>query len=60
LSIYQRMLPAFSEERDCFRPQDKHKDALTDHHNCVVDRIEMFQKILDDETASRAEPAGSA
>jgi len=45
----------FSEERDCFRPQDKHKDALTDHHNCVVDRIEMFQKILSDEKASRAD-----
>jgi hypothetical protein len=45
----------FSEERDCFRPQDKHKDALTDHHNCVVDRIEMFQRILDDEKASRAD-----
>jgi nuclease S1 len=47
--------PGFSEERDCFRPQDKHKDALTDHHNCVVDRIEMFQKILGDEKASRAD-----
>ena len=45
----------FSEERDCFRPQDKHKDALTDHHNCVVDRIEMFQKMLGDEKASRAD-----
>ena len=45
----------FSEERDCFRPQDKHKDALTDHHNCAVDRIEMFQKILGDEKASRAD-----
>jgi hypothetical protein len=45
----------FSEERDCFRPQDKHKDALTDHHNCVVDRIEMFQKTLGDEKASRAD-----
>ena len=47
--------PGFSEERDCFRPQDKHKDALTDHHNCVVDRIEMFQKILGDEGASHAD-----
>jgi len=28
---------------------------LTDHHNCVVDRIEMFQKILGDEKASRAD-----
>ena len=45
----------FSEERDCFRPQDNHKGALTDHHNCVVDRIEMFQKVLGDETASRTE-----
>jgi hypothetical protein len=47
--------PGFSDERDCFRPQDKHKDALTDHHNCVVDRIEIFQKILGDEKASRAD-----
>ena len=45
--------PGFSEERDCFRPQDKHKNAETDHHNCVVDRIEMFQKVLADENASR-------
>jgi len=45
----------FSEERDCFRPQDKHKDALTDHHNCVVDRIEIFKKVLGDEKASRSE-----
>lgn len=45
----------FSEERDCFRPQDKHKDALTDHHNCVVDRIEIFQRVLGDEKASRAD-----
>jgi S1/P1 Nuclease len=43
----------FSEERDCFRPQDKHKDAQTDHHNCVVDRIELFEKVLTDENASR-------
>jgi hypothetical protein len=43
----------FSQERDCFRPQDKHKDAATDRHNCVVDRIEMFQKILGDSAASR-------
>lgn len=46
--------PGFSEERDCFRPQDKHKDAQTDHHNCVVDRIELFGKVLADEKASRA------
>ena len=45
--------PGFSEARDCFRPQDKHKDAMTDRHNCVVDRIESFQKVLADENASR-------
>jgi hypothetical protein len=45
----------FSEERDCFRPQDKHKDALTDHHNCVVDRIEIFQRVLGDENASHSD-----
>jgi hypothetical protein len=45
----------FSEQRDCFRPQDNHKDAQTDHHNCVVDRIEIFSKILADEKASRAD-----
>jgi len=47
--------PGFSQERDCFRPQDKHKDADTDHHNCVVNRIEMFQKILGDENASTSD-----
>src|SRR5262249_21036969 len=47
--------PGFDRQRDCFRPQDTHKNALTDHHNCVVDRIEMFQKILGDESASRAD-----
>jgi hypothetical protein len=47
--------PGFSQPRDCFRPQDKHKDAQTDHHDCVVDRIEMFEKILADEKASRAD-----
>jgi hypothetical protein len=45
----------FSQERDCFRPQDRHKNALTDHHNCVVDRIEMFEKVLGDESASRVD-----
>ena len=45
----------FSEDRDCFRPQDKHKNADADHHNCVVDRIEMFQRTLGDEKATRAD-----
>jgi S1/P1 Nuclease len=42
----------FSEERDCYRPQDKGPMGQTDHHNCVVDRIEMFRQVLGDENAS--------
>jgi hypothetical protein len=42
----------FSEERDCYRPQDKGPTGQTDHHNCVVDRIEMFRQVLGDENAS--------
>ena len=45
----------FSDQRDCFRPQDKHKGADTDHQNCVVDRIQMFAKILGSENAGREE-----
>jgi hypothetical protein len=45
--------PGFDDTRDCFRLQDKHKDAQTDHHNCAVDRIEIFRKVLADENASR-------
>lgn len=29
------------------------KDAATDHHNCVVDRIESFKKVLSDSKAPR-------
>jgi S1/P1 Nuclease len=42
----------FSEERDCYRPQDKGPTAQTDHHNCIVDRIAMFRRKLADENAS--------
>lgn len=44
----------FDEARDCFHPQerDKHPSAATDHHNCVVDRIEMFGQVLADGNAS--------
>jgi nuclease S1 len=45
----------FSDERDCFRPQDKHKNADTDHQNCVVDRIQMFAKVLGSDNAGREE-----
>jgi hypothetical protein len=43
----------FSDERDCFLPNNKHKDAATDHHNCVVDRIEIFEHVLADMDAPR-------
>jgi hypothetical protein len=42
----------FSDERDCFLPNSRHKGSATDHHNCVVDRIEIFKKVLSDSNAS--------
>ena len=38
----------FLESRDCYRPNEKHPESLEDHHNCVVDRISMFQSVLAD------------
>jgi hypothetical protein len=43
----------FSEQRDCFRPDDKHPSSKQDHHNCVVDRITMFEQVLADRNAPR-------
>jgi TonB family protein len=43
---------AFDEQRDCYRPNDSHAGAQTDHHNCVVDRIGMFKQILMNPSAS--------
>lgn len=43
----------FSEQRDCFRPDEKHPYTLEDHHNCVVDRITMFERVLADRNAPR-------
>jgi S1/P1 Nuclease len=43
----------FSDERDCFLPHSGHKDAASDHHNCVVDRIEIFEQVLSDNKAAR-------
>jgi S1/P1 Nuclease len=43
----------FSDERDCFLPNSRHRGSATDHHNCVVDRIELFKKVLSDTNASR-------
>lgn len=48
-----RDAPGFSGERDCYRPQHKEPTAETDHHNCIVDRIELFRQVLADENASR-------
>lgn len=42
----------FSEERDCYRPDEKHPSSKTDHHNCVVDRITMFKQVLADKNAA--------
>jgi hypothetical protein len=44
----------FSEERDCYRPDEKHPETEADHHNCVVDRIEIFERILADKNESQA------
>jgi nuclease S1 len=44
----------FSEPRDCFRPNEKHASSVEDHHNCVVDRIEIFQRVLADKNQSPA------
>jgi S1/P1 Nuclease len=41
----------FSEPRDCYRPDDKHPESLADHHNCVVDRINIFERTLADKNA---------
>lgn len=43
----------FSEARDCFHPQRNYWNTNVDHHNCVVDRIEMFAQVLGNQTASR-------
>lgn len=44
----------FSEARDCYRPNEERPETKADHHNCVVDRIEMFQRILADKNESQA------
>ena len=45
--------PAFSEARDCYHPDEKIPATINDHHNCVVDRIEIFQQALSDPHARR-------
>jgi hypothetical protein len=49
----------FSESRDCYRPDEKHPETQADHHNCVVDRIEIFQQVLADKNESQANRVGA-
>lgn len=43
----------FSEARDCNGPEG-HRQHDQDRHNCVVDRIVLFQQILSDRHASKS------
>jgi len=45
----------FGESRDCFHPDRRHRSSEEDHHNCVVDRMEIFQHILTDKGSPRAQ-----
>lgn len=45
----------FSAERDCYRPDRKHPASMDDHHNCVVDRINIFKQVLADKNTSSAD-----
>ena len=47
--------PGFSDERDCFLPNSRHQGAASDHHNCVVDRIKIFDRVLAEEKSPREE-----
>ena len=43
----------FSGPRDCYRPDERHPATKEDHHNCVVDRISLFARVLADKNAPR-------
>jgi hypothetical protein len=43
----------FDNQRDCYHPNGRFSSTLGDHHNCIVDRIEMFKNALADRHASR-------
>lgn len=45
----------FSEARDCYKPRGRDPASFSDHHNCIVDRIEMFEQVLADPRASRVD-----
>ncbi len=50
---------SFFDEHDCFQPDAAHPAAAanTDHHNCAVDRIDMFARIVRDPSQPKAERA---
>jgi hypothetical protein len=43
----------FSEARDCYQPDEKRPTSKDDHHNCVVDRINMFKQVAADRSAAQ-------
>lgn len=45
----------FSESRDCYKPTERDPSSFSDHHNCIVDRIAVFEQVLADRQASRAD-----
>ena len=45
----------FDEARDCYHPSSRDPATLTDHHNCIVDRITMFETVLADSHAPRSQ-----
>src|SRR5947209_43564 len=45
----------FDQARDCYKPDEKHPSTKEDHHNCVVDRINMFKLVLANKSAPREE-----
>ncbi len=44
----------FEPVRDCFQPYNNHKGADADHHNCVVDRIDLFARIVGDKNQPKS------
>ena len=47
----QKSSTGFSQPRDCYQPNEKYPYSMTDHHNCVVDRINMFRDVLANKNA---------
>ncbi len=43
----------FDQQRDCYHPNRRSAASLADHHNCIVDRIAMFETVLADPHAAR-------